>query len=62
MDWEDLEAKAADPDVKLLMLCNPHNPTGRIWTEDELRRMEMCIRDSRRAAPATGRPAAEDSA
>ena len=37
VDWEDLETKAADPDVKLLMLCNPHNPTGRIWTEEELR-------------------------
>ena len=47
MDWEDLEAKAADPDVKLLMLCNPHNPTGRIWTEDELRRMAAIIEKHR---------------
>ena len=44
VDWEDLEAKAADPDVKLLMLCNPHNPTGRIWTEDELRRAGEIMR------------------
>lgn len=43
VDWEDFETKAADPDVKLLMLCNPHNPTGRIWTEDELRHMAAII-------------------
>ena len=47
VDWEDLEAKAADPDVKLLMLCNPHNPTGRIWTEEELRRMAAIIEKHR---------------
>ena len=47
VDWEDFEAKAADPDVKLLMLCNPHNPTGRIWTEDELRRMAAIIEKHR---------------
>ncbi len=38
IDWEDFEKKASDPAVKVLMLCNPHNPTGRIWTADELRR------------------------
>ena len=47
VDWEDLEAKAADPDVKLLMLCNPHNPTGRIWTEEELRHMAAIIEKHR---------------
>ena len=47
VDWEDLETKAADPDVKLLMLCNPHNPTGRIWTEDELRHMAAIIEKHR---------------
>ena len=47
IDWEDLEAKAADPDVKLLMLCNPHNPTGRIWTEEELRHMAAIIEKHR---------------
>ncbi|MGN0734703.1 MAG: MalY/PatB family protein [Anaerovoracaceae bacterium] len=36
IDFEDFEKKASDPKVKVLMLCNPHNPTGRIWTEDEL--------------------------
>ena len=43
MDWADFEKKASDPAVKVLMLCNPHNPTGRIWTEDELRRMAEII-------------------
>ena len=50
VDWEDLEAKAADPDVKLLMLCNPHNPTGRIWTEDELPILSSA---TRRSVPAS---------
>ncbi|MGN0868516.1 MAG: MalY/PatB family protein [Akkermansia sp.] len=35
-DWEDLERKAADPRVRLLLLCNPHNPVGRVWTREEL--------------------------
>lgn len=43
MNWDDFERKAADPDVRVLMLCNPHNPTGRIWTEEELRRMAEII-------------------
>lgn len=43
MDWADFEKKVSDPAVKVLMLCNPHNPTGRIWTEDELRRMAEII-------------------
>lgn len=45
VDFEDLEAKAADPKAKLLLLCNPHNPVGRVWTPEELRRMgEICLR------------------
>ncbi len=45
MDYADLEVKAADPAVKLLMLCNPHNPAGRVWTTEELHRMgEICAR------------------
>lgn len=38
IDFEDLERKAADPKVKLLLWCNPHNPTGRMWTEEETKR------------------------
>ena len=42
-DFDDFEKKAADPRVKLFLLCNPHNPGGRAWTRDELRRMgEIC--------------------
>lgn len=47
MDWEDFRRKVADPDVRVLMLCNPHNPTGRIWTEEELRRMAEIIGQNR---------------
>lgn len=43
MDFDDLERKAADPKAKLLILCNPHNPAGRVWTRDELTRLgEIC--------------------
>ena len=45
IDFEDLEAKAADPAVKLMLLCNPHNPAGRVWTAEELHRIAaICIR------------------
>lgn len=36
MDFEDLKIKAADPNNKMLILCNPHNPIGRVWTKNEL--------------------------
>ena len=39
MDFEDLEAKAADPNTKVMILCNPHNPVGRVWSEAELARV-----------------------
>jgi len=39
MDFEDLEAKCSDPKNTILLLCNPHNPAGRLWTADELRRV-----------------------
>lgn len=46
MDFDDLEAKAARPDVKLLLLCSPHNPVGRVWTREELMRLaEICNRN-----------------
>lgn len=37
MDMDDLAEKAADPKTTLCIFCNPHNPTGRVWTEDELK-------------------------
>ncbi len=36
MDLDDLEAKAADSATKMMILCNPHNPVGRVWTRAEL--------------------------
>lgn len=45
MDFDDLERKAADPRAKLLLLCNPHNPAGRVWTRNELARLnDICLR------------------
>lgn len=45
MDFDDLEIKAADPSVKVAILSSPHNPVGRVWREDELRRYgEICTR------------------
>ena len=37
MDLDDLENKMSDPDTSLMILCNPQNPSGRIWTKEELR-------------------------
>ena len=39
MDFEDLERKASSPKAKMLILCNPHNPAGRVWTREELARV-----------------------
>lgn len=45
IDYEDLEAKCADPKAKIFILCNPHNPAGRVWTKEELTRMgEICMK------------------
>lgn len=43
VDLEDFAAKAADPAVKLVIWCNPHNPTGRVWTESEAREVAGII-------------------
>jgi cystathionine beta-lyase len=43
MDFDDLETKAADPRNKILILCNPHNPIGRVWKREELAQVdEIC--------------------
>ena len=43
MDFDDLRAKTADPKVKLAVLCSPHNPVGRVWSDEELREFaEIC--------------------
>ena len=45
MDFDDMEKKLASGNVKLFILCSPHNPVGRVWTEDELRRVgELCLK------------------
>lgn len=43
IDFEELEKIAADPKVKLLIWCNPHNPSGRVWSEEELRRVAAIV-------------------
>jgi cysteine-S-conjugate beta-lyase len=45
MDFDDLQHKAADPRTKMIYLCNPHNPVGRVWSRDELQTLaEICRR------------------
>ncbi len=45
MDFATLEQRLADPAVAMFVLCNPHNPTGRAWTREELLRVaELCAR------------------
>lgn len=39
VDFEDFEKKAKDPLTRMFILCNPHNPLGKVWTPEELRRM-----------------------
>ena len=45
VDWDDFETKCADEKTTVFLLCNPHNPAGRVWTRDELQRMaDICQR------------------
>ncbi|MDD6954344.1 MAG: pyridoxal phosphate-dependent aminotransferase [Prevotella sp.] len=44
IDFADFENKCADPKTTVFLLCNPHNPAGRVWTKEELERMnEICM-------------------
>jgi bifunctional pyridoxal-dependent enzyme with beta-cystathionase and maltose regulon repressor activities len=44
IDFEDFEEKAKLESTKLLILCSPHNPVGRVWTEDELKKIgRICL-------------------
>jgi len=46
MDFDNLESVAAEPNNKLLILCNPHNPIARVWSREDLSRLsEICIRN-----------------
>ena len=45
MDYEDLEEKASLPSTRMILFCSPHNPVGRVWKEDELKKMaEICLK------------------
>lgn len=45
IDFEDFERKITHEKIKLFFLCNPHNPVGRVWSEEELTRMgDICVR------------------
>lgn len=46
MDFDDLAAKVADPAAKVLLLCNPGNPVGRVWTRDELTTLARLCHDN----------------
>lgn len=43
INFEDLEKKSERPEVKLFIFCNPHNPTGHLWTEEELNKIAKII-------------------
>ena len=45
IDFEDFERKCADEKTTVFLLCNPHNPSGRVWTKEELERMnDICLK------------------
>jgi len=45
MDFADFERKIAEEKIRLFFLCNPHNPVGRVWTEEELCRLgDLCVK------------------
>ncbi|MFX1310546.1 MAG: MalY/PatB family protein, partial [Promethearchaeota archaeon] len=46
-DFDDFEAKAKDPLTKMFILCSPHNPVGRVWTEKELKKLgDICLENN----------------
>lgn len=45
IDFDDFENKIEDQDVKMMILCNPHNPVGRVFTEEELKKMGKILKD-----------------
>ena len=45
VDWADFEAKCADEKTTVFLLCNPHNPCGRVWSKTELMQMnDICLK------------------
>lgn len=50
VDFEDFERQCADEKTTVFLLCNPHNPAGRVWTKEELERMnDICLTHGVRA-------------
>lgn len=46
IDYDLLERQAADPNTKVLIFCNPHNPVGRVWTAEEMKKVSrICDRN-----------------
>ena len=46
INWAELERLAADPKNTMMILCSPHNPVGRVWTQEELNRViDLCARN-----------------
>lgn len=43
IDWDDLEKKASDEKTTLFIFCNPHNPSGRVWSEEELKKIAAIV-------------------
>lgn len=46
LDFADLEEKARDPKMKVLIWCSPHNPSGRVWTREELERLAEIVTEN----------------
>jgi len=46
IDFEDLEEKATNGNNKILIICNPHNPVGRVWTEKELKQVVRICKEN----------------
>jgi cystathionine beta-lyase len=47
IDWDDLEARLENPEVQAMIVCNPQNPTGNVWTEAELLKIgELCLKNN----------------
>ena len=47
MNFTELEEIASQDDVKMMLLCSPHNPVGRVWTKEELQKVgEICLKNN----------------
>ena len=47
IDFDDMERKIIENNVKMFVLCNPHNPVGRVWTREELLKIgDICLRNN----------------